>query len=164
MSGKVAWLIPDKPEHHLYSKIIKLLSGRYGTPAFSPHITFGSLPERPVQELSQILDPVLAGAPPVELTSDFLRCSSNPYQNLVHQLKMSPVVKKLGDEVARLLPGFRPKDEIHISLMYGRVECGEIENHHAEIEKLLPDKIRISGHKIIGLSGSIDDWSTLHYK
>ena len=153
------------PERRLYSKIIGSLSDKFGTPLFSPHITFGSLPDRPVSELSQILDSILlANKSPLELTPDFLRCSSNPHQNLVHQLKMSPAVETLGHEAARMLPGFKPKDEIHISLMYGRVECNEIENHHAEIEKLLPGKIQVSGYKIIGLSGSVDDWTTLHYQ
>jgi len=150
------------PERQLYSEIIGSLSDKFGTPLFSPHITLGSLPDRPVSELSRILDTILTNTSPIELKPDFMRCSSNPYQNLVHQLKMSPIVKAMGKEAARKLPGFKPKKEIHISLMYGRVGCGEIEEYRDDMQKLLPGKIQVSCHKIIGLSGSVDGWSTLH--
>lgn len=164
LSGKVAWLIPDQPAYQAYSEAIETFANLYEAPLFTPHITFGSLPNLPVEQLSLALDPVFVNRAPLELEADFVRCSSSPFQNLVHQYKLNNQFNLISQQTETELPGFQAKDEIHISLMYGYIECERIKELSDKAEKNLPKNVRISEYQIIGLADRVEDWKTLYRK
>lgn len=137
---------------------------RFNTPVFSPHITFGSLPDLPVGQLSSALDSVFEGSKPIELDADFVRCSTSPFQNLVHQYKLNKPFKEISDRAEKSLSGFRAKDEIHISLMYGYIDCDILEKLINDLVDILPKKVRLSEYQIIGLTGQVRQWKTLYKK
>jgi hypothetical protein len=161
-SGKVAWLIPDKPEYEIYSESIELLSNRFNTPLFSPHMTFGSLPDLPAEEIAPAFEHILDDLETLRFISDYIRCSATPYQNLVHQYKLDEQFRKVSKGLKSHLPGFEPKEEIHISLMYGYVPCDIAEKQGTELETRLPLSTRISEIQIIGLAEKVSEWKVLH--
>ncbi|CAN5400368.1 hypothetical protein BH23BAC3_BH23BAC3_18630 [soil metagenome] len=118
----------------------------------------------PVEQLSSKLDAVLTGSESIELEADFVRCSSSPFQNLVHQYKLNSQFKAISERAENELSGFQAKDEIHISLMYGFIECNKLEKKADELEKRLPQKVRISEYQIIGLADQVEQWKTLYSK
>ncbi len=163
-TGKVVWLIPDQSAYKTYAETIERFANRFNTPLFSPHFTFGSLPDLPVELLSSKLDTVLSGSESIVPEADFVRCSSSPYQNLVHQYKLNKQFKEISERTENVLPGFQAKDEIHISLMYGFIDCNKLEEKVDELEKSLPQKVLISEYQIIGLADRVEQWKTLYSK
>jgi len=118
----------------------------------------------PVEQLSSILDAVLTGSETIEAEADFVRCSSYPFQNLVHQYKLNSQIKEISERAENELSGFQAKKEIHISLMYGYIECNKLEELTDELEKNLPQKVRISQYQIIGLADQVEQWRALYSK
>ena len=161
-SGKVAWLIPAKAEYEIYSESIELLSKRFNTPVFSPHMTFGSLPGLPAEDIAEAFGPMVNDLKTLRFTSDYIRCSSNPYQNLVHQYRFDGQFRKISETMKSQLPGFEAKKEIHISLMYGYVPCESVGELSDEIGARLPKSTRISELQIIGLADTVSEWKVLH--
>lgn len=119
------------------------------------------MPDLPVEQLISELDNIL-NHKFLEFDADSIRCSSNPYQNLVHQYQLNKKFQEIGDMVTKKLPGFQLKDEIHISLMYGKVKCEDLEDLIEELEQVLPTKIRVSEYQIIRAEGRVEQWKTLH--
>lgn len=125
-------------------------------------MTFGSLPDLPAEGIAPALEHILDDVETLRFVSDYIRCSANPFQNLVHQYKLDKQFKKISEGLKNLLPGFEPKEEIHISLMYGYVPCDIAEKQGAELEAQLPLSTRISEIQIIGLAGKVSEWKVLH--
>lgn len=118
----------------------------------------------PVEQLSSKLDDVLSGSETIEPEADYVRCSSSPFQNLVHQYKLNNQFKEISERTENELAGFQAKDEIHISLMYGFIECNKLKEKAEELEKSLPQKVLISEYQIIGLADQVEQWKTLYSK
>ncbi|WP_158551388.1 hypothetical protein [Rhodohalobacter sp. SW132] len=158
------WLIPSDPARQLYRNAIDHFSALYGTPEFTPHLTFGSLPEISSEKLESILKKYSSQINSLELEADFLRCSSNPFRNLVHQLTVSDRYRELAEGLVSEIPDFRPKRELHISLKYGYDHCAELDRVFGESNLQLPDKIRFSAIEMISLGSTVEDWKVLFRK
>lgn len=108
------------------------------------------------------MDHILTGRGTIQFEADFIRCSSSPYQNLVHQYKINKQYKEFSERAEKKLSGFQAKDEIHISLLYGNIDCKDIEELSGRYEKSFPKKVQIAEYQIIELSGPAEEWKILH--
>jgi len=125
-------------------------------------MTFGTLPGLPTGEIAPAFGQIVDELETIRFISDYIRCSTRPYQNLVHQYKLDSQFRRISQRLKARLPGFEPKEEIHISLMYGYVPCDTAEKKGAELEARLPFSTRISEIQIIGLAEEVADWRILH--
>jgi hypothetical protein len=98
----------------------------------------------------------------LSIQTDHIRCSDHPYQNLVHQCNYEPVMNRLYADLADRAPGFIAKEEHHVSLLYGTVECSEIEQWIPDLEKTLPGILSVAEFRIVGLEPEVKNWKTLY--
>jgi hypothetical protein len=163
INGNVLWLIPSQPQMSVYREQIQRLSDRFGTVRFPPHLTLGRLPEnftekelsRCLRSLTQVVNNL------VSATDSGIECSTSPYQNLIHALKSSKELHQFQSEIMTLIFGYTPKEEYHVSLMYGEIGCNEVESEITNLLKRLPKRVNFSKISVIRLNGQPDDWRTL---
>lgn len=163
LSGTVLWLIPSEAEKDFFRKEIGRLSDRFNTLRFTPHLTLGRFPARYSKKdtISTKFKMLSASGDDVHAVFDALKCTDSPYQNLIASLKPSGDVERLQSRIEELVPGYRPKEEYHISLMYGKVPCTHVQDKLTDIRKRLPEFIHFSKICAVQLNGGPDGWDTL---
>jgi hypothetical protein len=163
VTGNVIWLIPSELHVSFYREEIQKLSDRFDTARFSPHLTIGRLPDDySDRHLFRNLSAGLTtSTKQIAATDDGAECRSFPYQNLIHSLKSGRELDQFQTYLNRLVPGYLPKEEYHISLMYGVTDCKRLNNVIADLSKRLPKKVQFSKISVIELNGRPDAWRTL---
>jgi len=71
-------------------------------------------------------------------------------------------MRQIYRDVAEKIPGFEGKNEHHVSLLYGNVECNNLKNIMPELEKHLPGIFTVSEFRIIALNTEVKNWKTLY--
>lgn len=92
---------------------------------------------------------------------DSIKCTESPYQNLIISLTPSEKVELLQAQIQELVKGYIPKNEYHISLMYGNLSCVDLEDEITELQDRLPDVIQFSKLRAVQLGRRPVAWNTL---
>lgn len=164
LSGTVFWLIPSKAERVAFENEIYRLSQRFNTVPFSPHVTLGRIAaditsQDALIRLNKIFDTVKNEK--IVAVIDRLKCTTSPYQNLIVTLKPSGDLDHIQKKIGSQFPGFIQKEEHHISLLYGKVPCDELDEEQTKLPAKLPDSICFSSLRIMHLAGDPDSWRVL---
>jgi len=122
------------------------------------------LPDIPAEKVESILNKYSVQFQNLQLRTDFLRCSSNPFRNLVHQLKINGTYQAAAETFSSAIPDFHPKKELHISLKYGFEDCAELDRAWRKINIQLPQKVVFSSIDIIRLGKSVEEWKSVFSK
>lgn len=91
-------------------------------------------------------------------------CWSSPYQNLIHSLGAEVVRKTIEDIFQKAGKGLSLKDEFHVSLLYGGIECTKLKEEMKKLYIKLPDRIHFNEARIIELGERVKDWKTIAKK
>ena len=123
MSNKTTyflWLMPPPEIHERFAKIISLLSKKYHTPVFNPHITLlkgiQGTEKNIIRKISEFID--ILELVPVSLTK--IEYTNTYYMSLYIKVKKTDYLLKAHREAAQLLEqapeiSYTP----HLSLLYG---------------------------------------------
>ena len=148
----------------MFKKEIDRLNDRFNSVPFSPHLTLGRLSANKtshdaLNSLKEIPDSVLNEK--IVSGIDCLKCTASPYQNLVVSLEASDGLARVQQQITLLCPGFIPKEEYHISLLYGSVPCAELNSEKTRLSDKLPEYIRFSSLCLVHLAGGPVSWRIL---
>jgi len=139
------------------------LSDRFNTTRFSPHLTMGRL----LYDYSELtlfksMDALLSPAKKqLRATHDDVECRVTPYQKLIHVLKGSKELHQFQAGLKTMIHGYLPKEEYHISLLYGKIDCNALNSEISDLSKRLPKQVRFSKISVIELNGQPDTWRTI---
>lgn len=128
------WLMPSTTDGALFAEVLADLSGRFGTPLFTPHLTIAGDTDRPVTQLAtEIAEAGRQVAAFSEIVAG-IETSETFFRSFYARFAVSPPLAAL----KRQLDGqagepFMP----HVSLLYGPVPAGPKAAAAAEIAKLL---------------------------
>ncbi|WP_340103391.1 hypothetical protein [Rhodohalobacter sp. 8-1] len=163
LNGLVFWLIPSELFAQFYRKEIERFSLRFKTTKFVPHLTLGHLDNGSVQEIKSgsLKSFLSADGDLIKAIHSHPECRTEPYQNLIHVLNGSDQIEQFQSELKNLVPGYQPKEEYHISLMYGEIPCRALVHEINNLSKRLPEKVSFSKINLIELSGQPGSWKTL---
>ncbi|CAH1659312.1 conserved hypothetical protein [Hyphomicrobiales bacterium] len=133
------WLMPAPSDEALLAGIVGDLSGRFGTPLFTPHLTLQgdteTTPEFLEQAIAAAAGAVEAFAEPVSLVEG----SDAYFRSFYARFAVSPALAKLKQALdPEGLASFMP----HVSLLYGPVAAAAKAAAIAEIDT------RLAGHSI----------------
>lgn len=160
LSGAVIWLIPSDADAARFHKEIDRLSDRFKTPPFLPHLTLGRLTNKysntdfitPLKSITSV------SGDNYYAFFDSVTCTESPYQNLIVSLKTSEKLEHLQSRIESAVPGYAPKDEYHISLMYGDISCGDLQDEIKSLPEIFPEKICFSKMSAVQLNGKPGTW------
>lgn len=163
LSGTVLWLIPSAKGASAFRKEIVRLSDHFNTVQFLPHLTLGRLPDSSTKDDIYSPKKSIRFNQSDAICADFdaLRCTDNPYQNLVASLEPSPELDRLQSEIEMLTPGYIRKSEYHVSLMYGYVPCDKIMDQLTDLTERLPQEVCFSKLSAVKLKGGPESWQSV---
>ena len=163
LNGIVLWLIPSAKDTSVFRKEIIRLSDHFNTVQFLPHLTLGRLPDSSTKDDIYNLKKNLQFNLPDDIYADLdgLRCTDNPYQNLVVSLEPPPALDRLQSAIEMMIPGYVRKSEYHVSLMYGYIHCDRIKDKLTEFADRLPQKVHFSKLSAVELKGGPESWHSI---
>jgi len=164
VSGAVLWLIPSEAETAVFQNEINRLADRFKTVPFSPHLTLGRLPADRIFQDSFISPNEKSDALTNKIPAagfDCLKCTESPYQNLIASLEQSTELVQIQEQIASSVPGYSPKEEYHISLLYGHVPCRRLQDEKNRLLENLPKQIHFSRLCMVHLNGGPESWSVM---
>lgn len=165
LEGRVFWLIPAEPAREIYQKEINRLAEKYNSVPFLPHLTVGRFINSSDEEQRSVLRVTGSVKNGYRFPADEINCRTTPYQNLVHSLKTEPVLETFESIFDGMFSGFSlKKEEFHVSLLYGRTECKELQDEKGYLRDKLPDHVSFSEAHIIELDRKVHDWITIQEK
>lgn len=164
LAGYVLWLIPAEPARGIYQKQINRLSELFQTPSFLPHLTVGQFTTSSHDQQCSVLNKFSAPDKEVLFPADRIKCCSTPYQNLIHSLNAETVFQVFDPDLEEGLAGFSLKEEFHVSLLYGSVDCADLESETKYLMERLPDPVPFGEGRIIELGKKVQDWKTVQHQ
>jgi len=163
LSGTVLWLIPSDADASLFRNEISRLSDRFNTARFTPHLTLGRLADNDSNK-----DFIIPGKETWRVSGgkykafyDSVKCTESPYQKLIVSLTPSEELERLQSRIEAAVPEYAPKDEYHISLMYGYISCSDLQDEITGLTGTFPEKISFSKLSAVQLNGGPGKWHTV---
>lgn len=154
--------MPSDSFFSIYQKEIERLADHFNTMPFIPHLTFGGLPDEPLElTVSKFRDVFSKKQGNFTMSHKSVDCSTSPYQNLIHSLLPDTKMHLLQSDFKSLFTNYNPKSEYHISLMYGQVSCDKLTEESDSLTIKLPETILFTGLRIIELADRPELWKTV---
>lgn len=117
------WLIPAEPFRSELDTLIRNLARRFHAPVFTPHVTIYSGAIDTFTNPQNILDVVLTGAKPIELTSAGISFTNQFTKTLFIQFEQNPQLSLLSENIRRSTPAREPYNlDPHLSLLYATLD------------------------------------------
>jgi len=127
------WLLPERAAREVFSREIRKLARRFGSPLFAPHVTIFIASENscaPLEVLHEL------GPLKIELPIHSIRFSEEFTKTLFVQFATNTTLQQLGDAVWKASgAGDRYLIDPHLSLLYAKLP--------PETKQRLADKIRL---------------------
>lgn len=163
LTGSVLWLIPSEPYASFYRKEIERLSVRYETTRFESHLTLGRFAGVTTKQQKPEFHKSLFSTfgDNISLTNSRIECRNSAYQNLIHVLKSNHDLDMLQSELQKLITGYQPQEDYHVSLMCGDIPCRGLDSEISDLSKRLPEQVSFSKISAIKLDGQPDSWRTI---
>ena len=125
MISCMSWLVPAAgPVRDRLAGAIAGLAAEHGAPVFAPHVTMADVAETEPDAAAQVLERVVAGVPPFEVTLTGVGHEREFFRSLYLRAEPSAVLTALheagerawGLDISGTGPTYRP----HLSLLYAR--------------------------------------------
>ncbi len=153
------WLIPDSESGSRCSSIIKGLADRYQSVSFPPHITLAGVPDWPEDRLEKEMATIAKSTEQFRLPTKIVRCGTSPYQKITLEIEKTPGLNALHQQVDEAFKGrFSKREYPHLSFLYSRLPCDELEQELNEIERLKPSRIWAEQVALVDCNGTPEDW------
>lgn len=128
------WLMPAAPDATLLAGIVSDLSGRFGTPPFTPHLTIAGDTDRPVTALAAAIEQAAEEVAAFSETVIGIETSETFFRSFYARFAVSQALAALKQKLdPQASEPFMP----HVSLMYGPVDAAPKAQAAAEIASRL---------------------------
>ena len=157
-TGFSLWLTPEGSAYERFGEIIARLSGRYGTPAFQPHVTLlGELPgpEDHVLErcgdLARHLRPLALRPAAVDHGDTYFHC-------VFVEIEPTPELRAARERALELLGGHDVAFHPHLSLLYGDFSAREKEAVVADVARDMGSPFEARHVDVVATMGAPESW------
>ena len=122
MISCMSWLVPaEGPVRDRLAAVIVRLAAEHGTPVFAPHVTINGTVDAEPDAAARVLERVVAGVPPFEVTLSGLGHEPEYFRSLYLRAEPPAILTALHEAGQRAWglgsgPPYRP----HLSLLYAR--------------------------------------------
>jgi 2'-5' RNA ligase len=124
MISCMSWLVPAAgPVRDRLAGVIAGLAAEHGSPVFAPHVTMADVAEAEPDAAAQVLERVVAGVPPFEVTLTGFAHEPEFFRSLYLRAEPSAWLTALHETGRRawgLDSGAGPPYRPHLSLLYAR--------------------------------------------
>jgi 2'-5' RNA ligase len=130
MISCMSWLVPTEgPVRDRLAGVIARLAAEHGTPGFAPHLTINSNVDAEPDAAARVLERVVAGVPPFEVTLPGLGHEPEYFRSLYLRAEPSAILTALHEAGQRAwgidagisgVSGTGPPYRPHLSLLYAR--------------------------------------------
>lgn len=160
--GVSLWLAPEGPEGQAMGALVSELSCRFGTPAFSPHVTLiGGLEQHPdavlgrARELARALHPVSVRFLGVQRGNDYFRAL---YVLASPDLPILDARRR-----AESLFAAHPRESFmpHLSLLYGALPAETMRLVADEVTPSAPPSLLLQTLEVVVTDGPVSRWRSL---
>lgn len=161
-SGLVVWLLPAPEQSRLFSEFISILSEQYGTVPFVPHVTLSSVPDIPVNKITEKTDQLSKQLSRLQIDLAEVECRPHPYRKVILSIDDDVMFSAFYNKVNQAFGGeFCKRDDFHLSLLYGNQKCEEIDL--GKIRRDLPKikKLHIQRIAVVDLNFTPDSWKII---
>ncbi len=152
------WLMPAAEDGARLAGVLANLSGRFGTPLFTPHLTIAGDTDRPVTQLTSEIAAAAAAVPAFSETVVGIETSESFFRSFYARFAVSDPLASLKQ---RLDPQAREPFLPHVSLLYGPVAAGPKAEAAAQVSAALTGRpIRFDRLCVVtsGQDVPIADW------
>lgn len=147
----------------MLSRIIKNLAETYHSESFQPHLTLAGVPDWTEEQMVHGIKRLAATVSPLELSLEKIHCKRSPYQKITIEVERSGALNTLHQKIDKLFGGNYSKTKYpHISLLYSRLECNDLQQVASEIKYRLPPKSILDRIALIRCKGTPEEWRTLY--
>lgn len=147
----------------MLSGIIKNLAETYHSESFQPHLTLAGVPDWAEEQMVQGIKRLAAAVSPLELSLEKIHCKRSPYQKITVEVEKSEALNALHQKIDKIFGGNYSKTKYpHISLLYSRLKCKDLQQVASEIRHRLPPKSVLDRIALIRCKGTPEDWRTLY--
>lgn len=164
MSGQfLLWLLPPDSVHDRFGALIRALSRRLGTSAFSPHLTLTGSVDLPEREIASRAAALAANLPPPRIHLTRIEWSDAFYRCLFVRAETTAALRAAHRTASACFgrspdPAFMP----HLSLVYGSIPTAEKERIAAEIGPAASATFMADRLGICFADGPPERWRTIH--
>lgn len=124
------WLMPAAADAVLLSRFVSNLSGRFGTPLFTPHLTIAGDTDRPVTALAAAIADAAREVPAFAEAVAAIETSEAFFRSFYARFAVIPPLLALKQRLdGQATEAFMP----HVSLLYGPVPAGPKAQAAAEV-------------------------------
>ncbi len=128
------WLMPAPEDAALLAGFVADLSGRFGTPLFTPHLTVAGDTDRPVTTLATAIAEAAREVSAFSETVAAIETSEAFFRSFYARFAVTPPLAALKRRLdGQATEAFMP----HVSLLYGPVEAGPKTQAAAQVSSTL---------------------------
>ena len=164
VKGLGLWILPDTDSEKKYLELIIKCADLFESEPFLPHITLSKVPELSLQELEERIVQVAENISPFDLKINEITCRDEPYQKICMECAPNPEFYLLTDAIDRALGGsFSKRMDPHLSLLYSRAECKELDTILKELkqQESIFEPLRCGRIGLVQFSGTPSTWEIL---
>ena len=139
------WLVFEKNDTEYFSNIIKELSIKYNSQAFTPHITVYGLVDVDIDELDKIVSNSIQGEKQFVIAKNLVSYSDVFWKTLFVEFQQNIQLDRINKKLTKSLESFSKYEfKPHVSLMYKKM--------NQDKQEKLANSIRIKENfKVIGM-------------
>lgn len=154
-------MLNDKSSEWL-NTTIKWLGKEHETPLFTPHITVGSCKGEINASDFHLFDEKFSDVNPFSIQTEKLLCNDAPYQKITVSLAPSYTIREIANSLTLLFNTETVKQDFHLSLLYGKIPCKNLEEDLKKLTTQLPNFFRVNRLWVVSINGEPKDWKLQH--
>lgn len=159
LDNYILWLLPDQAGSDYFGKIITVLSEKYQTTTFIPHITIGRVPDIPLAEVRPRVKTIGQKSEPFDARIKKVWCREKSSEKISAEIYDSPHLQQILSLIDEEFEGSYGKREYpHLSLLYGDFTCPELQFETENLNHMILNRFKISSIALVALDGEPDEW------
>lgn len=159
LDNYILWLLPDQAGSDYFGKIITVLSEKYKTKTFIPHITIGRVPDIPLAEVRSRVETIGRKSEPFDAKIKKVWCREKSSEKISAEIYDSSQLKNMLSLIDDGFEGSYGKREYpHLSLLYGDFPCPELQIETENLNHMIVNRFKISSVALVDLHGDPDEW------
>jgi len=155
------WLMPSAEDGAFLSSLVADLSGRFGTPLFTPHLTVKGDTDLPMAALAGGIAEAAAAVPAFREAVAAIETSDAYFRSFYARFRISAPLAQLKQRLdSDMADSFMP----HVSLLYGPVAPAPKASAAAEFQRMLAGRAIVFDRLCVVRSGQdipISEWAVI---
>lgn len=156
------WLRPYGDIACSIEKRIEILSEKYSTPFFEPHVTLLSSLHYAQSKLIQLTNTLASRLEPLDIVLSKADHSDEYFKSVFVHVAEEPELLE-ARKTAQKIFGVSPKDfQPHLSLLYGNLDPDEKERILNVMGREFHIRFRVRHLMLVNTTGPVEDWQNIH--